>query len=92
VTTTRDAAYSIRRYDDRVIRDREAYRRLVEEEHWRRLEAMSIEESIAIGEALLTSEAMDIAEFPDDDRPLSLAKALGLSALDGPLPPRNPSV
>ncbi len=44
---------------------------------------MSMEESIAVGEALLTSELMDIAEFPDDDHPMSLAIALGID-------PRSP--
>jgi hypothetical protein len=40
---------------------------------------MSVEESIAIGEALLTSDVMRLAEFPDDDHPLSLAIALGVT-------------
>lgn len=39
---------------------------------------MSMVESIALGEALLTSEVMDLAVFPDDDAPVSLAIALGL--------------
>ena len=39
---------------------------------------MTIEESIALGEALLTSEIMDLAEFPDDDQPMSLAISLGI--------------
>jgi hypothetical protein len=46
---------------------------------------MSVEESIAVGEALLTSEIMRLAEFPDDDRPQSLAIALGIH----PLPARH---
>jgi hypothetical protein len=62
-----------------VVRDREAYRRLVEAERWRALEAMTVEETIAVGEALLTSEVMQIADFPDDDRPKSLARALGIA-------------
>ncbi len=63
-----------------MITDREAYERMVEREDWDALRAMTIEQSIAIGEALLTSEIMDIAEFADDDRPLSLARALGIPA------------
>jgi hypothetical protein len=39
---------------------------------------MTVEESIAIGEALLTSDLMRLAQFPDDDHPRSLAIALGL--------------
>jgi hypothetical protein len=39
---------------------------------------MTPEESIALGEALLTSEIMDVAEFPDDDHPLCLAISLGI--------------
>ena len=44
---------------------------------------MSVAEAIAIGEALLTSEIMEIAHFPDDDAPKSLAIALGISARRG---------
>lgn len=61
-----------------MIRDPDAYRVLCEEEHWARLASMSPEETIAIGEALLTSELMAIAEFPDDDHPVSMARSLGL--------------
>jgi hypothetical protein len=39
---------------------------------------MTAEDSIAIGEALLTSDLMRLAQFPDDDHPCSLAIALGL--------------
>ena len=39
---------------------------------------MTPEESIAVGEALLTSEIMKLAVFPDDDEPRSLAIALGI--------------
>jgi len=62
-----------------MIRDASAYERLCEDEHWAALRAMSPEESIAVGEALLTSELMAIAEFPDDDFPMSLARSLGIS-------------
>jgi hypothetical protein len=61
-----------------MIKDLDAYRKLSVEEEWQALRSMTIEESIALGEALLTSELMDIAEFPDDDHPLSLAKSLGI--------------
>ncbi len=40
------------------------------------LRAMTVEQSIAVGEALLTSELMDLAVFPDDDHPMSLARSL----------------
>ena len=59
-----------------MIRNPEAYTRQSEQERYEALRRMSAKESIAIGEALLTSELMRLAEFPDDDRPLSLAIAL----------------
>ena len=65
-------------YDRGMIRNPQAYARQSEKEHWDALRGMSAAESIAIGEALLTSDVMRLAEFPDDDRPLSLAIALGL--------------
>lgn len=40
---------------------------------------MTPEESIAVGEALLTSELMELAVFPDDDHPCSLALSLGIT-------------
>ena len=61
-----------------MIRNPEAYARQTEQERWDALRGMSVAESIAIGEALLTSAVMELAEFPDDDSPLSLAIALGL--------------
>jgi hypothetical protein len=61
-----------------MIRDQDRYRVSSEAERWEVLRGMTPEESIAIGEALLTSEVMDLAEFPDDDHPLSLAIALGI--------------
>ena len=61
-----------------MIRNPEAYARQTEQERWDSLRGMSVAESIAIGEALLTSAVMELAEFPDDDSPLSLAIALGL--------------
>jgi hypothetical protein len=56
------------------------YLRLSEAQRWAALEKMSPEESIRLGEALLTSEIMDLAEFPDDDRPVCLAVSLGIRA------------
>jgi hypothetical protein len=62
-----------------MITNAEKYERLCERERWETLRAMSVRETIAIGEALLTSELMDLAVFPDDDAPKSLAIALGLA-------------
>jgi hypothetical protein len=66
------------RYDRSMIKNPQAYARQSEKERWDALRGMSAAESIAIGEALLTSDLMRLAEFPDDDHPLSLAIALGL--------------
>lgn len=62
-----------------MIKNPQAYARQTEQERWDTLRGMSVEESIAIGEALLTSDVMRLAEFPDDDHPLSLAIALGVT-------------
>jgi len=62
-----------------MIRNPEEYEREAEQERWQALRRMTIEESIAIGEALLTSEVMQLAEFPADDHPRSLAIALGIA-------------
>ncbi len=64
-----------------MIRDLEAFRRLSEKERRKALQSMTAEDSIALGEALLTSEIMDIAEVPDDDHPMSLALALGIKTM-----------
>lgn len=66
-----------------VINDTEAYRRESELERWEILRRMSPEESIAIGEALLTSEILAVAVFPDDDQPRSLAISLGIAPQAG---------
>lgn len=66
------------RYDQSMIKNPQACARQSEKERWDALRGMSVAESIAIGEALLTSDVMRLAEFPDDDHPLSLAIALGL--------------
>ena len=63
-----------------VIKNPSAYARQSEQERWEALRRMSVQDSIAIGEALLTSELMRLAEFPDDDQPLSLAIALRLGS------------
>jgi len=55
-----------------LYRPREAVRR------WRTLRRMSAEESIAIGEALLTSEIMKLAWRGKRRRPKCLAVALGI--------------
>jgi hypothetical protein len=59
-----------------VITDVAAYDRLCEREKWDVLRRMSIDDSIAVLEALLTSELMDIAAFADDDHPMTLARSL----------------
>jgi hypothetical protein len=61
-----------------MIRNEAAYRRQAEQDAEADLQSMSVEESIAIGEALLTSDLMRVAVFPDEDRPRSLAIALGI--------------
>jgi len=61
-----------------MITNPELYQSWMERERWEALEKMTPEESIALGEALLTSEIMDVAEFPDDDHPLCLAISLGI--------------
>ena len=73
----RSAAVAV--YDRSMIKNPQAYTRQTEQERWDALRGMSVEESIAIGEALLTSAVMQLAEFPNDDSPSSLAIALGLS-------------
>jgi hypothetical protein len=61
-----------------MIRNEVAYRRQAEQDAQADLRSMSAEESIAIGEALLTSDLMRVAVFPDEQQPLSLAIALGI--------------
>ncbi len=65
-----------------MITDRRAYDRLRESEQEDRLARMSVEESIAIGEGLLTSELMGMAVFPARERPRSLAIALGIATVE----------
>jgi hypothetical protein len=61
-----------------IINPRE-YARDAEDERWAALRRMTAAESIAVGEALLTSDIMRFAVFPDDDQPRSLAIALGIA-------------
>ncbi len=61
-----------------MITDPILYRRLEALDQDESLRRMTPAESIAIGEALLTSELMTLAEFSDDDHPQSLAIALGI--------------
>ncbi len=61
-----------------VIKDRRAFAELCERERHQALARMTAEESIAVAEALLTSEAMEIARFERSTRPVSLALSLGL--------------
>jgi hypothetical protein len=55
-----------------------AYRAQTEAEDLARLTAMSCEESIEIGEALLRSELMQLALPKNDEPPKCLAVALGI--------------
>jgi hypothetical protein len=66
-----------------MIRNEAAYRRETETDARQDLRGLTVEESIAIGEALLTSDGMRAAIFPDDDRPRSLAIALGIASRSG---------
>ena len=63
-----------------MIKDLDAYARLCEKEQWDALRATSMDTSIAVLEALLTSELMDVAVFADDDHPMSLARSLHIPA------------
>lgn len=67
-----------------MIKNVETYRREADRDRWESLRRMTPEESIAVGEALLTSEIMRLAVFLDDDEPRSLAIALGIEPRDAP--------
>lgn len=62
-----------------MIRDTKTYTQTRDAEYWAELSRMSIDESIRLGEELLTSEAMEIQVFADDDHPVSLARSLGIA-------------
>ena len=62
-----------------MIRNPKHYQRQEEQERFEALRRLTVDESIAIGEALLTSDIMRLAEFPADDHPRSLALALGIA-------------
>jgi hypothetical protein len=61
-----------------MITNAGVYRSRDDAERLQALRNMTPEESIAVGEALLTSEIMEHADFADDDRPMCLAVALGI--------------
>jgi hypothetical protein len=63
-----------------MIRNEISCRRQAEAESRAAVRRLSAAESIAIGEALLTSDIMRLAVFPYHDRPRSLAIALGIDA------------
>jgi hypothetical protein len=62
-----------------MIRNPKAYQRQEEQERFEALRRLTVDESIAIGEALLTSDIMRLAESAADDHPRSLALALGIT-------------
>ena len=62
-----------------VIRDTVAYAELCEREERETLRRMTVDESIALGEALLTSELVLLCAAAEDDEPTSLAHALGIA-------------
>ena len=63
-----------------MIKNRAAFDRASEQERRDALADMSPAESIAIGEALLTSDLMPPAVLPADDHPRSLARSLGIES------------
>jgi hypothetical protein len=73
-----------------MIRNQELYRRQADQERWDALRRMTVAESIAIGEAILTSDIMRLAEAPDDDQPQSLAIALGIATRHPDVPKAMP--
>lgn len=60
-----------------MIKDLKAFRRLREAEDTRALQALTVQQSIAIGEALLTSSIMTMVR-PTRERRLDLARTLGV--------------
>ena len=62
-----------------VIKKIGAYRRRAERQRWQALRRLRPEDSIAIGEALLTSEIMAFAKSIKRARTKCLAVALGIS-------------
>ena len=61
-----------------MIKNEAEYRRDAEFDREETLRRMTVAESIALGEALLTSQIMRVAKSSDDDHPRSLAIALGI--------------
>jgi Flp pilus assembly protein CpaB len=66
-----------------MIRNEAAFRRQAERDAVEHLRGLTVEESIAIGEALLTSDIMRLAAFTDQHQPSSLAIALGIAPRPG---------
>jgi len=62
-----------------MIKNVGAYRKRAEGRRWQALRRMSPEDSIAIGEALLTSEIMTFVKSVRRERTRCLAVALGIS-------------
>lgn len=62
-----------------MIRNLALNEKIRDAEYWQTLSRMTIDESIRLGEQLLTSQLMEIAEFSDDDHPMSLARSLGIA-------------
>lgn len=67
-----------------MMKNPDEYQRQSERDRSEALQRMSAEESIAVGEALLTSDLMRLAVHPDDDRPMSLAISLGIQPVRRP--------
>ena len=64
-----------------MIRDIKAYAQIRDAEYWLELSRMSIDDSIRLGEDLLTSQIVDVRAFTDDDHPMSLARSLGIASV-----------
>ncbi len=67
-----------------MIKNLPKYKKAREREYWNVLRRLNDKESIALAEALMTSELMKIAYFPDDDHPMSLAISLGIKKAPKP--------
>ena len=63
-----------------MIKNPKIYRKHSEKQRWDELRRLRIEDTLAIGEALLTSEIMKSARFRKRHRPRNLAIALGIQS------------
>ena len=72
-----------------MIRNPKDYQRQEDQERFEALRRLTVDESIAIGEALLTSDLMELAEFPADDHPMCLALALGIASSPTGVPDKS---